>query len=85
MVVLQLEDLAHPMLEARQSVTESKEELIAKILSTLTPSPGAEDKFPALMSVRKGKVRFTDKKINSCTDFESLSACSCFFSDCFLT
>jgi hypothetical protein len=60
MVVLQLEDLAHPMLEARQSVTESKEELIAKILTTLTPSVGAEDKFPALLSVRKGKVSSDD-------------------------
>jgi hypothetical protein len=62
MVVLQLEDLAHPMLEARQSVTESKEELIAKILSTLTPATGTEDKFPALLSVRKGKVSSDDSK-----------------------
>jgi hypothetical protein len=56
MLVLQLEDLAHPLLEARQSVTESKEELVAKVLSTMTPPPGTEDKFPALLSVRKGKV-----------------------------
>jgi len=61
MLVLQLEDLAHPLLEARQSVAESKEELVAKVLSVMTPTPGAEDKFPALMSVRKGKVSLNPK------------------------
>ncbi|XP_065344013.1 protein PAT1 homolog 1 [Cloeon dipterum] len=55
-LVLQLEDLEHPLPEAQQSVTECKEEIVSKILNTLIPAAGAEDKFPSLLSVRKGKV-----------------------------
>ncbi|XP_059481081.1 protein PAT1 homolog 1 [Neocloeon triangulifer] len=55
-LVLQLEDLEHPLLEAKQSVPESKEEIVWKVLNTIIPAPNAEDKLPLLLSVRKGKI-----------------------------
>jgi hypothetical protein len=55
LLVLQLEDLAHPLPEARASVLESKEDLVTKVLAALNCNT-PEDKLPMLMCVRKGKV-----------------------------
>ncbi|KAF4532022.1 hypothetical protein B566_EDAN011869, partial [Ephemera danica] len=56
LLVLRLEDLVHPLPEARQSVTESREELVCKVNAILTAPPGMDERMPALLCIRKGRT-----------------------------
>jgi hypothetical protein len=60
LLLLQVEDLTSSVPEVKESVSESKEDLLHKIVSSLF----VEDRLTSFMCVHKGKVRYLNMTMN---------------------